>query len=163
MLKNIVRTSALLLSFFAFSAYANVAITTVTNQQSATNGCTVNSIGGGYNFVIWGVNCPSENGKIVYIQTSWNPQYGSCTATSVTTGYWTSSSCTNYTVYRSPASSSSSAASSSSASCTTQYINIGMTCNGGACSESFGRTCYAAGGTTVVEGGYYSCRKTVCQ
>jgi len=51
----------------------------------------------------------------------------------------------------------------SESTCTTtpSFINIGQTCNGDySCQESFGRACYAAGGTTVVQGGYYYCQKS---
>lgn len=159
------RAAILLLGVVSLSSYANIAITTVTNQQTATNGCTVISVAGGSNFVVWGVQCPSENGKTVNVMTTWNGSL--CTAQSVTTGYITSQNCSNYTVYRVTSSSSlasSSRASSSSVSCTTQYINIGQTCDGSYwCAESFGRACSAAGGSVAVGYGSYYCKKQVCQ
>lgn len=164
MLKNILCVSTLVLGLFSFAAHANVAITQVTNYQSATNGCTVNSVAGGNQFVIWGVQCPSENGTTVYVKTIWS-QYGSCTAESATNGYATSFTCSNYTVYRtqSPSSVASSASSSSTPNCYTQYIDIGFTCNSQGCSEGFGRNCVAAGGTVVRDGYNHSCQKNVCQ
>lgn len=45
----------------------------------------------------------------------------------------------------------------------TSTINIGMTCSGdNSCAESFGRTCSAAGGSTVYSGSF-SCKKTTTQ
>ncbi|MBK8188243.1 MAG: hypothetical protein IPK77_13870 [Cellvibrio sp.] len=42
---------------------------------------------------------------------------------------------------------------------TTTPINIGMTCSNSSCAESFGRTCYAAGGSANYTGSY-SCSKS---
>jgi hypothetical protein len=159
MLKHLIRLSAIVFGLFTLSAEAqSVKITQVTNYQTATNGCTVNSAAGGYNFVVWGVSCPSENGKIVYVQTTYG-NYGSCTASTYTSGYTTSSNCTSYSVYRTTAV----VTPPPPPVCTTTNINIGQTCNGDYwCAESFGRACSAAGGSTASTPGGYVCQKTTC-
>ncbi len=162
MLKNLVRLSAVVVCLFAFSAQADTKITTVTNQWSATNSCTVSSVYGSGNVIVYGVKCPSENGKIVYVEqysnsTGWSY---SCTAKTNTSGYRTSTNCNNYSVYRvAPVV----VVEPPKPVCTTTKINIGQTCNGAnSCMESFGRACAAAGGSAVWANGSYSCQKTTC-
>lgn len=163
MLKHIIRLSVIVFGLFTLSAEAqSVKITQVTNYQTATNGCTVSSAAGGYNFVVWAVSCPSENGKIVYVQTTYG-NYGYCTASTYTTGYTVSSNCTNYSVYRTGTVTTPPPVNPPQPVCTTTNINIGQSCNGEYwCAESFGRACSAAGGSTVIIGGSYACQKTTC-
>jgi len=97
----------------SMGASANVKLTTVTNDYTATNGCTVNSIagGGGYNYTytIFRVACGAD---VAYVQKTYNN--GVCSISSAAPGYSVSSNCASYSVYKLAASSSSSSSSSSS-------------------------------------------------
>lgn len=82
--------------------------------------------------------------KVVTVKSKGAPK---CSL-NVVSGYKNSGNCTTPNITK------------SAASCPT--INIGMSCSGqNWCAEAFGRTCYAAGGTTIFNGGQMVC-KTKC-
>ena len=77
----------IVLSFASITSHAAVRITEVMNDYQATNNCTVTSVAGGYNFVVYGVSCPSESGT-VYVQKTYG-MFGSCSMSAQTSGYFT--------------------------------------------------------------------------
>lgn len=168
MLKKItIAITLLMLSLSAFSQSSLV--TRVKGLNSATNGCTINSIAGSYGYTVYRISCPSEGPTSIIMQVNWNtstdwsaPASG-CRVTSQETNYYMNGSCQDFEVrrmYTTPASSSkASVASSSAQSCSPVKIVIEPPCYSTQCSEAFNRTCWAAGGETTWDGYQYHCHR----
>lgn len=86
-------------------AYASVKITTVTNDSTTTNGCTLRSVAGyggyGFNDVVWGVDCPNDPEVYPERVDHWSDWGGNwCEMKIYTAGYSLSGGCGNYSIYR---------------------------------------------------------------
>lgn len=85
-------------------AHAATIITQVTNDWTATNGCTVRSVSGygGYDFrvSVFGVDCPND--PEVYPEKVENFRYGgySCEMRIYNSSYSVSGPCGNYRIWR---------------------------------------------------------------
>ncbi len=96
--------AAALTALCSTPASAATQITAVTGDYSATNGCSVISVGGyggpGFNVVIYGVLCPNEPQVNVERKDTYTEWGNYCEMRSVTSGYITSSGCGYYSVWR---------------------------------------------------------------
>ncbi len=77
-----------------------VKVTDVTNNNSATNGCSVMSVGGsggnGYTTVAYKVTCPADT---IYVNETTNST-GNCSLSNPGAPYSLSGSCSYYSVYK---------------------------------------------------------------
>ena len=86
-------------------AQAATKITTVTNDATATNGCTVRSAGGygGYNFnvVAYGIDCPNDPEVYPQRHDHWSDWGGLwCEMTMPNPAYYVTGNCGNYSIWR---------------------------------------------------------------
>lgn len=152
-----------LLSTIGFVIAASSAVHANANTPVS---CNWTYLGGGGAYGSWtsvdGCFMPRPQMAPIMIAQRTQTNTGSCTMT-VYSPYVNGGSCISPVFYTGSVASSSAASSTPSPVCTTTNINIGMSCNGeNWCMESFGRTCSAAGGSTVWSGGTYVCQKTTC-
>jgi hypothetical protein len=97
-------TAAVLSALCCMPAYASTKITTVTNDYSATNGCTVRSVAGyggpGFNVVVWGVDCPNDPEVTVERVDYWTEWGNWCEMRNASSGYYVTGNCGNYSLWR---------------------------------------------------------------
>ena len=149
-------------SLFSVASQADTLLTTVTNNSSATNGCSVR-------FVSWSGSPSGTTGTAAYNVTCGSTSltvlqtinYSACSLTVASSAYRATGSCTNYSIYKIASSSTSSSASSSAPSCRTLYTS---SCHAGFsqyCSSNTYQLCLNNGGTGLRTNpaGYYECIK----
>lgn len=97
-------TTAVLSALCCTPAYAATKITTVTNDSSATNGCTVRSVAGyggyGFNVVVYGVDCPNDPEVFPERVDYWTEWYNWCEMRTYSSGYFITGNCGNYSIWR---------------------------------------------------------------
>jgi hypothetical protein len=97
-------TTAVLTALCCMPAYAGTKLTQVTNDWTATNGCTVRSITGygGYQFnvTVWGITCAGYSEVAVERHDHWS-DYGPswCEMKTYATGFYLTGNCGNYGLY----------------------------------------------------------------
>jgi hypothetical protein len=86
-------------------AWAATKISTVTNDSSATNGCTLRSVAGyggyGFNAVVWGVDCPNDP-EVTVERRDYSNEWGWywCEMANPSSGYSVTGNCGNYSLWR---------------------------------------------------------------
>ena len=98
-------TAAVLSTLCCMPAYAATKISTVTNDSTATNGCTLRSVAGyggyGFNVVVWGVDCPNDPEVTVERVDYWTEWGGNwCEMRNASSGYYVTGNCGNYSIWR---------------------------------------------------------------
>lgn len=96
---------AVLTALSCMPAHAATKITTVTNDATATNGCTVRSVAGygGYDFnvVVYGVDCPNDPEVYPERVDHWSSWGGNwCEMRTYSSGYYVTGNCGNYSIWR---------------------------------------------------------------
>lgn len=106
-MKRQIRTLAIAAVFSAICctpAQAGTQVTTVTGDYSATNGCSVISIGGyggpGFNVVVWGISCPNDSITVERVDY-WTEWGNWCEMRNPSSGYYiTGGGCGNYSIWK---------------------------------------------------------------